>query len=233
MLRNAGNLLRIGYLGAVLITVVCISFQPTYPQEIVDKIVATVSDGASDPELITYTDLLWQLALEPDTPLDPPTSDDLNRALQTLVNLRLFALEAQRLPSEEPKREQIEEEIKRIVANFRSSDEFKNRLQLVGFQSKDDDNFQRMMKQRVAIEKYIEFRFRSFVIITQEDELKYFREVFTPDFRRKNPGLLLPQFEDEKLKINEILTQQKIAQDIETFLDDATRRAEIVYLSKV
>ena len=46
-----------------------------YAQEVVDKTVATVSDGASKPVLITYSDLLWQLALESDTPLSPPTSD--------------------------------------------------------------------------------------------------------------------------------------------------------------
>ncbi len=233
MHRSLRHSLKIGFLGAFFTLALCLCVQSIYSQEIVDKTIATVSDGASDPELITYSDLLWQLALEPETPLNPPTSEDLNRALQTLVNLRIFALEAQRLPSAEPNKDEIAKEIKRILDTFRSAAEFEDRLRTVGFNSKDDDNFQRMMKQRVAIEKYIEFRFRSFVIVTLEDEKKYFREVFTPDFRRKSPGSLLPEFDEIKLQINKILTEDKIAQDIETFLDDATRRAEIVYLFKV
>lgn len=204
-----------------------------FSQEIVDKTIATVSDGSSDPELITYSDLLWQLALEPETPLNPPTSEDLNQALQTLINLRLFALEAQRLPSSEPTEKEIDDEILRIVANFSSEEVFRNRLQRVGFDSTKDPNFQRMMSQRVAIEKYIEFRFRSFVIVTIDEEKKYYRDVFTPDFRRRNPGLLLPPFEEVQIQINKLLTERKIGEDIERFLDDAKQRAEIVVLFEV
>jgi hypothetical protein len=204
-----------------------------YSQEVVDKTIATISDGVSKAELITYSDLLWQLALEPNTPLNPPTSDDLNRALQTLINLRLFALEAKRLPSAAPNKERIDVEIRRISAKFTSAEELRTRLQTVGFDSTADENFQSMMRERVAIEKYIDFRFRSFVIVTPDEEKKYYRDVFTPDFRRRNEGLLLPPFEDVQAKIHEILEEQKVEADIEKFLDDAKRRAEIVILFEV
>ena len=227
-----GNLKILSWLVCVLLTFSALT-RNDFGQDIVDKTIATVSDGTSKPELITYSDLLWQLALEPDTPLSPPTSEDLNRALQTLIDLRLFALEAERLPSAEPNRDEIKAQIKRIVDNFKSEAEFQRRLRLVGFDSIDDDNFQRMMSQRVAIEKYIEFRFRSFVIVTIEEEKKYYREVYTPDFRRRNPGLLLPDFEQVRVQINKIVTEEKIEQDILKFLDDAKRRAEIILLFEV
>ena len=63
-------------------------------QVVVDKSVAIVNDGVRS-ELITYSDLLWQLALEPKASLDSPSSEDLNRALQTQINQRLFTLEAE------------------------------------------------------------------------------------------------------------------------------------------
>src|SRR2546423_870526 len=59
-------------------------------QEVVDKMVASVNGH----ELITYTDLLWQLALQPDTPIDTPRSEDLQRALNLLIDQRLIAEEA-------------------------------------------------------------------------------------------------------------------------------------------
>lgn len=214
------------------VSVLFISLTPVSAQQVVDKTVATVSDGIRT-ELITYSDLLWQLALEPNAPLAPPTSEDLNRALQLIINQRLFALEAQRLPDVEPGEAEVEAEIKRILANFPSVAEFERRLRQVGFDSITDDNFQQIMEQRVAIEKYINFRFRSFVVITPEDEAKYYREVYTPDFRRRNPGLLLPPLEDVRARINQILTEERIARDIERFLDDSKRRAEIVILSEV
>lgn len=202
-------------------------------QTIVDKTVATVGDSVGIPELITYSDLLWQLALQPNVPLDPPTSEDLNRALQLQINQRLFALEAKRLPSDEVTDAEIDSEIKRVLAIFPSTVEFERRLRLVGFDSVRDENFLEMMRQRVAIEKYLKFRFRSFIVVTEEDEMKYFREVYTPEFRRRYPDRLLPAFEEVRTQVNQSLTEDRVAQEIEKFLDESKRRAEIVTLSEV
>ncbi len=200
--------------------------------EVVDKTVATVSDGVR-LELITYSDLIWQLALEPDVTIEKPNSDDLNRALQLIINQRLFALEAQRLPRLAPSDAEIETEIKRVLALFPSTAEFERRLNTVGFKSIKDDNFQRMMAQRVAIEKYLDFRFRSFAVITPDDESKYYRDVFTPDFRRRFPGLLMPSLDEKREEINHLLVEQKVADEIQIFLDEAEKQDTIVILSKV
>ncbi len=221
---------------AVLLPVFFFSATETRAQEIVDRTVATVDDRVGQPELITYSDLLWQLALQPGVSLTPPSSEDLNRALQILINQRLIALEAERLPRAEPIKEEIDAKIKEILAQFPdypSNAEFERRLRQVGFTSVNDDNFVRMMAQRVKIEKYLDFRFRSFVVITPEAETTYYRDVFVPDFRRRYPGVIVPTQEEKRLEINQILTEEKIAQDIETFLDEAKRRAEIVILSEV
>lgn len=207
--------------------------QNVYAQQVVDKTVATIGDGAGDPELITYSDLLWSLALQPGVPLNPPTSEDLNRALQLLINQRLFALEAGRVPRNAATQTEIDAEIKRVLALFPSTAEFEKRLRIVGFDSVRDENFERMMAQRVSIEKYLEFRFRSFVVITPQDEERYYRDVFTPDFRRRNPGLLMPTLDEMRKRINDLLVEQKVEGDIERFLDFSKRRNEIIVLSAV
>lgn len=202
-------------------------------QTIVDKTVATIGDGVGNPELITYSDLLWSLALQPNVPLNPPTSEDLNRALQLLINQRLFALEAERIPRTTPTAAETDAEIKDVLAQFSSTAEFENRLRLVGFSSVKDENFQRIMEQRVAIKKYLDFRFRSFVVITPEDETKYYRETYTPEFRKRNPGLLMPTLAEKRTEINRFLTEEKVEAEIERFLDFAKRRNEIIVLSAV
>lgn len=204
----------------------------TPAQETIDKTVATVSDGVRT-ELITYSDLVWQLALQPNAPLTPPTSAALNQALQLIINQRLFALEAQRLPRLAPTEPEIDEKIKEVLNIFPSTAEFERRLKIVGFDSVKDDNFERIMGQRVAIDKYLEFRFRSFAVITPEDEAKYYREVFVPDFRRKYDGLLTPNLDEKRAEINALLKEEKVTKNIEDFLDEAKRRAEIVILSEV
>lgn len=200
--------------------------------KIVDKTVATINDGVRT-ELITYSDLIWQLALNPNVPIDPPSSDNLNRALQILIRIRLIALEAERLPSAAPTQKEIDAEIKRILAQFPSPVEFRKRLNLVGFDSVKDGNFQALMKRRVAIENYIKFRFRSFVVITPDEELNYYRNTYTDNFRRQYPNLLLPKFDKVQKRINEILTEQRVQSEIEKFIDNAESRAEIVILNEV
>ncbi|CAN5411243.1 hypothetical protein BH10ACI1_BH10ACI1_27950 [soil metagenome] len=230
-MRNSGKPIKL-LLGFNLFAVLIFLFPAVAnAQETVDKTVAAVSDGVRT-ELITYSDLLWTLAMQPNVEINPPNSDDLNRALQLIINQRLFALEAQRLPRETTPKE-IQEEIQDVLNIFPSTAEFERRLRMVGFASVKDENFERIMAQRVAIKKYLDFRFRSFVVITAEDEEKYYRDVFVPDFRRRNPGLLMPNLSEIRAEINKILTEQKIESDIETFLDEAKARAEIVILNKV
>src|SRR5215204_5323936 len=86
-------------------------------QQTVDKTVATVSNG-SRTELITLSDLKWQLALEPGAQINPPLSEDLNRALRKLIDQRLFALEAERLPRDPATKPEINAKINEIVSYF-------------------------------------------------------------------------------------------------------------------
>lgn len=201
-------------------------------QQIVDKTVAVVSDG-SRSELITYSDLLWQMALQPGVPLDSPRSEDLNRALQTLINQRIFSLEAGRLPRAAPGAEEIADKIRDTVAFSPSASAFETRLKQVGFDSVKDPAFENLIAQRVGIEKYIDFRFHSFVVVTPDEEKKFYTDIFTPEFRRRSPGLLLPPFEEKRAEIHNEITQQKVAAAIERFLDEAKRRITVEILIPV
>lgn len=198
-------------------------------QQIVDKTVASVGER-SRTQLITYSDLLWQLALQPGTPLDPPTKQDLDQALETLINQRIFAIEAERLPRATPSDAKIKAEIGRLLSYFPSTAAFETRLKLVGFDSVSDEAFVRLITQRLAIDEYIEFRFGSFVVVTLEEETKFYRETFVPDFRRRSPGLVIPSFEEKRAEIREVLTVEKKGLAIERFLDEAKRRVSIAKL---
>lgn len=206
---------------------------PAPAQKVVDKIVATVGDGVRAPELITYSDLLWQLALQPGSSVTEPTSQELNRALQLMINQRLFALEAERLPRTAPTDDEVAAEITRLLSYFPTTAEFEKRLNRVGFTSVKDDNFENIIRQRIAIDKYLDFRFRSFIVITGEDEAKYYRDVFVPDFRARNPGLLMPTLDEKRNEIRSVLEEQRVASGIEAFLDEAKRRAQVEILSEV
>jgi hypothetical protein len=205
---------------------------PVRAQKVVDRIVATVNGGVRT-DLITYSDLLWQLALQPGTPLANPRSEDLNAALQSLINQRLILQEAEKLPSIAPSDEEVKAAIADLVKHFPSSTDFVERLRLVGFTSIDDEQFKEIIRRRVAIEKYLNFRFRSFTVVTSQEEASYYTQVFVPRFKREAPGRIVPTLEEKRAEINRTLTEAKIESDTDAFLDSARENAEIVILSPV
>jgi len=221
---------KIIYLPLVFCCVFAITAE-SRAQETTDKMVATVGDGVR-AELITYSDLLWQLALEPNAELAAPSSADLNDALRVVIDQRIIALEAERLPAIAPTDAEVKVEIRRVLAAFPSPAVFEARLRQVGFDSTDDPNFRRIIEQRVAIEKYLDFRFRSFVVITPSAEEQFYKETFVPRFRQQNPNVVVPPLDDKiRDRINQELTEVKIAAEIESFLEESRTRAIIATLN--
>jgi hypothetical protein len=203
-------------------------------QEVVDKMVATVNAGVvtecRQVCLITYSDLLWQLALQPNTSLASPNSEDLNRALRLIIDQRLILQEAEKLPSIAPTAEEIKTARDELVKAFPSPSDFQQRLQQVGLTAEKLDE---ILEQRVRIEKYLDFRFRNFVVVTQQEIADYYRDVYVPRLRSRAPGQIVPTLEEARAEIERTLTESKIESDTDAFLDTARDRAEIVMLNPV
>jgi len=198
-------------------------------QQTVDKMVATINAGART-EMITYSDLLWQLALQPNTPIDNPASDDLNRAMRLLIDQRLILQEAEKLPTIAPTPKEITEARDELAKNFSSQAELQERLRKVGLTSEKLDE---ILENRLKMEKYLDFRFRNFVVISDKEISDYYKDVFVPRFRNRFPGRIVPTFEERKVEIQRRLNEAKIESDTDAFLDTARERAEIVILSQI
>ncbi|HEX8746200.1 MAG TPA: hypothetical protein VF717_03315 [Pyrinomonadaceae bacterium] len=198
-------------------------------QEVVDKIVATVNGGVRT-DLITYSDLLWQMALQPNTPIDNPSSEALNRTLQLIINQRLIYQEAEKLPTIIPTEKEITDELTTLIKLFPSQADFMERAQRVGLTT---EQLREIIRQRVAIEKYLDFRFRSFTVVTPKEVSDYYRDVYTPRFQRQYPGRIVPTFEQVSKQLEAQLTEDKIESETTSFLDTARERAEITILNPV
>ena len=218
---------RLGFIRVFVVVLAMVS--PCAAQQVVDKMVATVNAGVKT-DLITYSDLMWQLALQPNTPLDNPTSADLNRALRLLIDQRLILQEAEKLPTIVPTPAEIRAARDSLAQNFRTQEEFVERLRRVGLTSERLDE---IVEQRLKMEKYLDFRFRNFVVISQKEIADYYNQVYVPRFKERFPGRIVPTQEQAKGEIETTLVEAKIESDTDAFLDMARERAEIVILSPV
>jgi hypothetical protein len=201
----------------------CLGARDASAQEVVDRMVATVNGR----ELVTYTDLLWQLALQPDTPLDNPRQQDLQDALNRLIDQRLISEEAGRLPTITPTDAQVSDAVASLVKRFPTQAAFQERIARVGLTA---EQLHEIVSQRLEIENYLNFRFRDFVVVAPKETSDYYRDTYLPRFRRQNPGRIVPTLEQATPEIEQTLTEAKVESDTDAFLEDARARSEIVIL---
>lgn len=85
--------------------------------------------------LIMYSDLLWQLTLEPQTVLANPRPEELRRALELVIGQRIIHQEAARLPHIHAVDKEVDVAITELVKLFPSQAEFQQRMVRTGLTS--------------------------------------------------------------------------------------------------
>ena len=193
--------------------------------EIVDRMVALVNGR----ELITYSDLLWQLALQPGVPLDNPRQEDLRRALDVVIDQRLVLQEASKLPHARASRREIADAEAELIKRFPSLEEFQRRLDRVGLTS---EQLAEIIHDRIDMEKYLDFRFRSFTVVTPQEVESYYRDVYVPRRRRVAPGAIVPELKAVYNDLQKELIENKIESDTDAFLEEARTNAQITILDE-
>jgi hypothetical protein len=213
---------------SIAVLIVC-SHRAAISQTVTDKSVATVNAGVK-AELITLSDLVWQLALQPDSPVDGVSSQILNQTLQLVIDQRIILQEAERLPAISPSERDIDDALKQLMARFPSPESFRTRVDKVGL---DAEHLREIMRQRLEIERYLDFRFRSFTVVSPKEVADYYNEVFVPRFRRQQSGRIVPTLEEVRDQLEKELVESKIASDTDRFLAEARDRAQITILNPV
>jgi hypothetical protein len=201
-------------------------------QKVVDQIIALVND-----EIITRSDLLWSLAMDPQAPnpAEGVSSDLLRQKLDVMIDQRLIAQEARRVPTAEITAEDINQRREALVKNFRSEQVFLQRTGAVGLTSARVDE---LVREMILIERFVDFRFRSFVLVTEPEVQRYYDETLAPRIRER--GQVVPALDDKlpgenltlRARITEIIRQQKINQEIDRFLNATRQRADITILTE-
>ncbi|HXU38359.1 MAG TPA: hypothetical protein VN937_18530 [Blastocatellia bacterium] len=196
----------------------------TRAQQIVDQVLTQVND-----DIITRIDLLWSIAIDPKapSPVGPVGADLLRQKLDVMIDERLIAQEAARIPASDITQDEIEKKRTALIAGFKSEAEFRQRAGSVGLTPQKIDE---LLRQRILIERFVDFRFRSFVLATEQEIKRYYDERLVPEVRKA--GQVPPPLEQVRDKISELLKQQKINTEIDKWLAAARQRAEVVQLAE-
>jgi hypothetical protein len=193
-------------------------------QKIVDQILTLVND-----DIITRVDLLWSLALDPSapSPAGPVSPDILRQKLDVMIDERLVAQDAARLPGAEVPQDEIDQKRRMLIERFPSEAAFRQRIESVGLTPQRLDQ---LIRERILIERFKEFRFQSFVFVREEEIQRYYTEVLAPQVRAR--GAIPPPVEQVREQIRVILREEKINEEIDRWLIEARQRADIVQLAE-
>jgi hypothetical protein len=221
----------------LLLSAFCLLPSAVRAQTVTDKMVASVTNGArATPDLISYSDLVWQLALEPGRPLvDRPSSTDLNHALRLVEDQLLILQEARKLPTADTDKARQEfddavgQKLKELTQAFGSRTKLEERMTRVGLTS---EQLNAILRDRVTVEKYLDFRFRAFVLISPKEITDRYNQEYA---RQRNSGRIVPTLDQVRGRIEQELTEEKIATEIDTFIDNLREQpgTEIVVISPV
>jgi hypothetical protein len=187
--------------------------------------VAVVNGG----ELITYSDLLWQLALQPGVPLEEPRREDLRRALALLIDQRLVVQEAEKLPHVHANEQEMKDAEAALIKRFPSLEEFQRRLERVGMTAAQ---LREIIHERIDMEKYLDFRFRSFTVVTPQEVEAYYKDVFVPRRRRQSPGAIVPELKTVYDQMQAELIERKIESETDDFIEASRTAAQITFLDE-
>ncbi len=183
-------------------------------------------------DLVTKSDVLWNLALDPEVApaefWDPKIQDMM---LRTLIDQRILLQEALKLPATRGTDEEIQVEVTELTNRFNADDpmRFEKRLELVGLTG---PRLSRIIRARLRILKFIDFRFRSFVVVTEPEIQAYYDAEVRPKLEGQTEAAIAADLAAKHEQIERLLAEEKINNAIDVYLEEARARAEVVRLDE-
>lgn len=193
------------------------------PAEIIDRIAVSVGDS-----VITTSDLDREIRVNAFlSGAQPDFSPAARRAAaERMVEQQLIRreLEVSKYPVPAPPAADFE--LQRFRAsNYKSDAEFQKALSAYGI---TEQQVKDQLLWQLTLLRFVEVRFRPGVQVSDQEIQDYFEKVVKPAAQKAHPGAPVA-LEDYRSQVEQTLIGQRTDQDIDAWLKQARKRAEIVF----
>lgn len=188
-----------------------------------DRVLAVVDE---DPVLASDVDRVIKLGLQPPSPGEADAQYR-KRVLNSLVEERLRFHEIDRYGLEQVPVDEVEKAVAKVRAGFKDEASFQQALKDVGLTPK---GLRQLMARQLLVLTYVDERLGPRVFVTFDDINKYYRAVLTPEMQKK--GQPAPPLDDVREDIREVLKQQKLTQELQTWTEELRAKADVVIYSE-
>ena len=184
-----------------------------------DRVLAVVDE---DPVLASDVERVVKLGLQPP---NPGESDDQyrKRVLNALVEERLRFHEIDRYGFEQVPVNDVEKAVAKVRAGFKDEAAFQKALKEVGLTAR---GLRQLMARQLLVLTYVDERLGPRVFVTFDDINKYYRTVLAPEMQKK--GQPLPPLDEVREDVREVLKQQKLTQELQSWTEELRAKADVV-----
>jgi parvulin-like peptidyl-prolyl isomerase len=181
--------------------------------EVLDRV--AVSAGQ---QVVTLSAILRQLRLETLASGEPvqDTGENRRRAASRLIDQAIVLRELELSRYTPPSMAEAEAAIERYLKQSgRTRARLLDEVAKLGF---SEDDFKREMQWRVSVSRFIDYRFAAGVQVADEEVEKYYRDEYTAQYRKLNPGAPVPPLDEVRDSALRIVTTRKTNAAMEQWL---------------
>lgn len=192
--------------------------------EVLDRV--AVSAGQ---QVVTLSAILRQLRLETLASGDPvqDTEENRRRAAARLIDQAIVLREIELSRYTPPTMAEAEAAIERYLKQSgRTRERLLGEIHKLGF---SEDDFKREMQWRLSVARFIEYRFAPGVQVTDEEVEKYYRDEYSAQYRKLNPGAAVPPLDEVRDAVLRIVTTRKTNVAMEQWLARMRESLRVTY----
>ncbi len=184
-----------------------------------DRVLAVVDE---DPILASDVQRAIRLGLE--QPQQGEADERFRkRVLDALIDQRLQFHEVDRFNFEQVPVDDIQKRVAEIHSRFPDEAAFQKALKEVGIDLK---GLRQLVARQLLVVTYVDERLGSRVFVGPDDVSRYYRDVLTPEMRKR--GQQPPPLDDVREDIRETLKQQKMTQEMASWTRELRNKADVV-----
>ena len=191
---------------------------------IVDRIIVTVGT-----QVLTESELELTVRLTAFLNQSPPDFSVENRrkTVERMIEQKLVLKELDFSRYPRPSIEEVTPRLASIVKLLLGGDEAKYRAALEKYEITEDD-LKRYLLWQMTFFRFIDFRFRPGIQVTEEEIAEYFKSTIEPLAQKANPGqsVKLEEYHD---RIERILMGRREEVEMQGWLADTRKRSKIEY----
>jgi hypothetical protein len=148
-----------------------------------------------------------------------------NEELNRLVELELLRQELENFAAAPPEESRVVarmDELRNAYAEIGGLDTL---LARIGLQEAE---LRAYVTLQTAVDRFVDYRFRPFIVISPEQKQIFYQQRLLPQLKR-SPGAQIPTLEEVSGKIEEILTEEKVNEELNRWLVEIRRYSRVEF----